>query len=339
MVDSVSPFSRKMLRALYDSLQNAARAFFLLEAEERSARSLPADRRAKLRKLCEAAEIRTSVAADLSDPRHAVVGVALYCDAVELLLLAAVLMHGEGPSLDTADVSSIDAAFAQRVEEQAIDRPPPELDEVRRLIAEPRLRIGSFGPDALAQRRASLEAAANWLRARIEQRTVSQIRRTRIARLASAAVVIVTVVASALSAVMAAPNVALHRPVLATSRHPQSVAPADNSGLVDGIKDNNYGIHTLQEGSPWVMVDLESSRKIAEVKIYNRGDGWFDEGLPFVLELSEDGHTFTEVSTRTEPFSQTQPWTYSGSTRARFVRVRAPHLGYIALSEIEVFER
>jgi hypothetical protein len=45
------------------------------------------------------------------------------------------------------------------------------------------------------------------------------------------------------------------------------------------------------------------------------------------------------VSQRAEPFSHEQPWTYSGATEARYVRVRAPHNGYIALSEIEVFER
>jgi hypothetical protein len=86
------------------------------------------------------------------------------------------------------------------------------------------------------------------------------------------------------------------------------------------------------------MVDLQASRGIKDIVIYNRGDGWFDEGLPFVLELSENGKDFTEVARRSETFSQDHPWTYTAPTglHARYVRVRAPHVGYVALSEIEV---
>jgi F5/8 type C domain len=326
-------------RAVYEALRRAGRAFFLLEAEEQVARSLPADRGDRMRRMYEAAEIRTTIAADLSDPRHAVVGVTLYCDAVALLLFAVVLMHGDGPSLEAADAASIDSAFARYVEEGAMGTPPREVDEARHLVAEPHLRMESLGPEELATRRASLEAAAQWLRGHIEPRTVPQIRRVRIKRLAGAAIVAAGLLGWALASVFSAPNVALHRPVTASSLHQQSVAPGDGSGLVDGVYEINYGIHTGFEATPWVMVDLQSSRKIAMVKVYNRADGWFDEGLPFVLELSQDGKEFNEVARRTEPFSQALPWTYSGATEARYVRIRAPRLTYIALSEVEIFER
>jgi hypothetical protein len=84
------------------------------------------------------------------------------------------------------------------------------------------------------------------------------------------------------------------------------------------------------------MVDLLASYKIDKVKIYNRADGWFDDGLPLSLEFSEDGATFTEVNKRTEGFTSRAPWTFEAKgAKTRYVRVRSPK--YVALTEIEVY--
>jgi len=62
-------------------------------------------------------------------------------------------------------------------------------------------------------------------------------------------------------------------------------------------------VHTANEAKSWVMVDLGTMQKLGKVKIYNRGDGWFDEVLPLTLELSSDGASFTEVERLTTPYA------------------------------------
>jgi hypothetical protein len=122
--------------------------------------------------------------------------------------------------------------------------------------------------------------------------------------------------------------------VTVSGRAPQSVAPADNSGVVNGEIEPNYGVHTTF-GNAWVMVDLQSPFRLAEARIHNRADGWFGEGLPMTLQVSEDGKTFADVERRTEVFGSADPWVVQlGGRRARFVRVSSPK--YIALTEIEV---
>ena len=88
------------------------------------------------------------------------------------------------------------------------------------------------------------------------------------------------------------------------------------------IVGSPYGVHTNIDDMPWVTVDLQSVRKLKTVKIYNRGDGWLDEVLPLALELSLDNMTFTEVSRRTTPFRQTDPWVASlDHEKGRYIRV------------------
>jgi hypothetical protein len=116
------------------------------------------------------------------------------------------------------------------------------------------------------------------------------------------------------------------------------VAPADNSGLVNGDVESNYGIHTAlaTPGSfAWVMVDLTQPMSVKRVKVYNRADGWFDETLPMVMEFSDDGTTFNPVDTRTTGFTARSPWVYEAKgAKTRYVRVRSDR--YLALTEIEI---
>jgi hypothetical protein len=131
-------------------------------------------------------------------------------------------------------------------------------------------------------------------------------------------------------------NVALHKPVSTSSVHPRSISPS--SGLTDGVKTGAYGAHTDREEASWVQVDLTDVYRIDSVKIYNRGDGWFDDCLPLTLLFSENGTDFVEAETRTASFSQVLPWTFEPKrTRARYVRVGAARGGFVALAEVEVF--
>jgi F5/8 type C domain len=94
-------------------------------------------------------------------------------------------------------------------------------------------------------------------------------------------------------------------------------------------------VHT-NLGGGWVTVDLEAVRPISTIKIFNRADGWLDDGLPLRLELSQDDQRWTEVERRTTSFSATAPWVATlQAARARYVRVASDK--YVALTEIEIF--
>ena len=83
-----------------------------------------------------------------------------------------------------------------------------------------------------------------------------------------------------------------------------------------------------------MKVDLLREYDVREVRVYNRGDGWFDDVLPLTLSISTDDATFTDVATRTTHFDV---WTVELNRRARWVRVS--NGSYIALNEIEVYAR
>ncbi len=52
------------------------------------------------------------------------------------------------------------------------------------------------------------------------------------------------------------------------------------------------------------MIDLEKPYAISSMRIFNRGDGWFDDGLPLVVEVSMNGIQFTEVARRTTHYDK-----------------------------------
>lgn len=172
----------------------------------------------------------------------------------------------------------------------------------------------------------------------VDPRTVSEVRFERGVRLAVAGIVVLVVAAFAIAALRDRGNVALHKPTTTSSVHPRAVmAPG---GLTDGITTESYGIHTDVEDFPWVQVDLQATYKISRVVVYNRGDAEFDAGLPFTLQLSEDGIHYVDVETRTTSFGQWIPWVaFCHDRKARYVRVHSAKGKYVALSEVKVFGR
>jgi hypothetical protein len=92
---------------------------------------------------------------------------------------------------------------------------------------------------------------------------------------------------------------------------------------------------------PWVMVDLGQPRDIYKIVVYNRGDSNFDDGLPYVVSLSTDGKSYTELAKRENHFGSgdilSPPWVIECDKRAQYVKIEARH--YVVLSELEVFAR
>jgi hypothetical protein len=130
-------------------------------------------------------------------------------------------------------------------------------------------------------------------------------------------------------------DIALNKPV-----HPSSLRhnPPDGHELVDGDVGSSFGVHTNMEDSPNVVIDLEGDYWLQTIKVHNRVDGWFDECLPLVVEVSKDGKAYDEVARRDTHFDANPPWVIDvGGRLARYVRVRVGKHSYLALSEVEVY--
>ena len=316
-----------------------AREQFLLEDSERQVRTRRPEQQDVVGKYHRAAAERAAVADDLSDGRSIVSSMLLYREAIRLFIAAAVAAHDDAsdPRAALADADAPWQALDTLSRRAAIGEPPRAVEASRKILAadhEP-LVFDEAAPEQLLAQRTTIKEAVAWLSGLVEPRTLARIRaerRMRVSLLVCIAVVVLVLVPWKL---LRTPNLALHRPVSISSRLPGSAAPEDNSGVVNGLIESNYGIHT-NRGGGWVMLDLERPHRIATIKIFNRADGFFDEGLPLRLELSEDAQHWTEAARRTAPFSSTDPWIVKPQgARARYVRVASDN--YVALTEIEIF--
>jgi hypothetical protein len=128
-------------------------------------------------------------------------------------------------------------------------------------------------------------------------------------------------------------NLALHRPVTLSDSEPHIAI--DPKHLVDD-DDLNLAFHTANRTNPHVTIDLGGVRSVTRVDVFNRSDCCQDRAVPLVLQLSDDGKTFTTVERRTRQF---QDWrvTLPKGSRARYVRLLREGTSYFHLSEVRVF--
>lgn len=304
----------------------------LLRGPERTAAACPPAVRERVRQLAFAARTRAR-AADLLVEGNAASAIVLYRESA-LLYIAAFTAASTGEDVrEPLALEDLLARFA------GLPKPPPPgglerfLDE---LNGADRLAVDRLDVGQAAERGEAARALVAWLGRLVEPRTVEEIRFARAGRLGALAVAGVLVAAWIVAGAVARRNIALHKPVSVSAVHPTATSPP--SGLTDGVKSGSYGVHTANAADPWVQVDLQRVYFVDTVKVYNRGDGWFDDGLPMTMQLSEDGARFMDVGTRTTSFSQTTPWVVKpGHRAARYIRVRGARDRYVTLSELEAF--
>lgn len=93
--------------------------------------------------------------------------------------------------------------------------------------------------------------------------------------------------------------------------------------------------HTEEEDQPWVRFDLGRRTKFAHVELVNRSDIGSDRGYPIVIETSDDGEKWREVSRRELPYSK---WMANfAPVRARYVRARLLKRSYFHLERLSVY--
>jgi hypothetical protein len=324
------------------------REFFTLRRAEETIRGYAPAQHERVRSHFQAGERRLFAARRLAlNPAYGVATVTLLREALVHYLLALHAADTAGYETET-HVGASDLAAA-------MPEIPPNPADIGRILTGPTddtrardavrstdpLYFDSLAPEDLDCARWALDRAASTLRHRIEPRTLGRVRGVRWVRIAAAAIVTALALAAGIRKAVAPVDIALGKPV-----HPSSlrVNPPDGHELVDGDLGTTYGVHTNIEENANVVVDLVDTYRVTTVKVYNRMDGWFDDILPVVLEVSLDGTAYKEIARRDQHFGSDPPWIVDARSPAepkgvpaRYLRLRVPRRGYISLSELEAF--
>lgn len=288
-----------------------------------------------IRRFFDAAERRARAAVELCDDRHMPVALGLFSEAGRCY--AAALLLSRDPAFEPGELDPV-ALFARidaLVADGTIGQTPEGYQAAREILGQrkPFAFDDLSAADANASREA-IEPTLQWLRDLCEARTLAELRRAGMARIAiavAAAVGCGLVLVWLVSLAFRQPNVALHKAVSASSQWPGSPNPA---GATNGEIEPAYGVATGNENNPWVRVDLADVYRVSTVTVHQRADNHADQGFPMCVEVSENDKDWTEVGRRDEVSAS--DWTVSAKRRARYVRVRSIGPKLLALTEIEV---
>ncbi len=309
------------------------REFFLLAQADRKSATLGVSRLDSVRAYEDAARRRLSAARGLRDPTELRVALSLYRSAA-LLQMAAVLLSRDG-SLEVERLTPED--MLERLS-PAPDGPASNASSAIESLRSVVTVSDPFAIERLPTETArgavdGLESATRWLSTLIETRSPAHLRWVRRMRLTAAALAALGLTAWFARWAFSPPNLALHKPARSSSVNFDTQA----SGVVDGELNGRFGFHSVEEDSPWLSIDLERPYLLKTVEIYGRGDCCYDQSLPLVLEVSDDGKSYRKIAERTTSFNEYEPWVVKPrAERARFVRLRANHHGLLVLGEVVV---
>ena len=125
-------------------------------------------------------------------------------------------------------------------------------------------------------------------------------------------------------------NLALGKPWTTSSTYEfVCQSPHHECGQLKG-----YFFHTKDDDSPWFEVDLKKPETFSKVRVINRRECCGERALPLVVEVSQDHHSWREVSRRVDGF---QDWTARfAPVSARWVRVRTARRSMLHLNDVRV---
>ena len=291
------------------------------------AQKLPADRAEPTRKLGLAALHRARAAAALTDERHDAAALGLEREAAALAISALLTERGDH------DGTPLEPADAWKQLGTTLDGAPRHLEQAREILAaEDPLSIEQLSPKQARLARAHTSKALGWLLGALEMRTPREIRFARFVRGAATVLAVLVAVPTAIWWIRRPPNVALFHPVVASSMRPGS-APFDT--VTDGSSSGRPAM-TRDEASAWVRVDLLDQVRLVGV-VAHAPKPPPPTMFPLVLEVSDDDIHFTEVATWKAPGTE---WRVGlGGRPGRYVKLRHPGAGMVALTEVQVFGR
>lgn len=130
-------------------------------------------------------------------------------------------------------------------------------------------------------------------------------------------------------------DMALGRPALQSSISWGGAASRAVDGNTDGVYNDNSVTHTADEYQPWWQVDLQGSRSISKVVLFNRTDCCSDRLSNFKVLVSDDGSSWQAFSyTGTAPQQLEFPMARTG----RFVKVQLEGSNVpLSLAEVKVY--
>lgn len=302
--------------------------FFTLRRAERAVRAYAPAQSARVRTHVGAAERRLRAGRRVAD---ATIAAVLLREAVVQYLRA--LEAARDPQAPEGAA----APFPELSTDPARPRAEPSDDaRVRAALAsQDALYFDGLSPEDVGRARWALDRGASMLRRRVESRSLVAVRGTRWGRLAAIAILALWGAVAYSRAKLLPKDIAYGKPV-----HPSSLAESPPTGreLVDGETGASFGVKTREEENANVVIDLEGLYWIDTIKVHNRVDGWFDDCLPLIVEISRDGTKWEEVARRDRHFDANPPWVVPvGGRGARFVRLRVARHSYLALSEVEVY--
>jgi hypothetical protein len=306
--------------------------FFLLKGAQRAVSALSEQQRRSVELCCAGAARRLAVARRL-DREDIYVARSLHRDAALWLALAFLAAADR-----SVDVTSLDAGAVIAGLDPALARagivPPAELAMCRDFLRESPLVVDTLGPEDAARSVSNLEVVTHWLSTLVEGRSIRHLRWTRRVRTLAGALVVPAMLIWIAAWLLSPPNVALRKPSRASSTF-LGTAPA---GALDGKKNGSFGFHSDDEDSPWLSIDLQGLHAISRVEVYGRGDCCYEQSIPLLLAASEDATAYREISRRSDPFSEFDPWVVRTSHLVtRYLRLRKAGHGVLVLSEVEAY--
>jgi hypothetical protein len=307
------------------------REFFTLRGAEQAVRAYTPLQHALVREHVDAAERRLSGGRRAT---QAIPAAVLLRESVRHYLFAAEVARDRDARLDDVDLAG---AMPPLPPDPARPRAQPADDARVRdaLASRDALYFDRLSDEDAERARLALERAATMLRRRVEARSLVNLRGSRWGRVAAVALIVGYAAFAIVRALVLPRDIALGKPVHASSHR---VNTPDGHELVDGEIGTSVGVHTDTQSEPNVIIDLQDKYWIDKVKVYNRVDGWYDDCLPLVVELSVDGQKWDEIGRREEHFGTSPPWIVDGRGKpAHFVRLKVARTSYLALSEVEVF--
>jgi hypothetical protein len=260
-------------------------------------------------------------------------GLLVVRSATRLLVRAAALRGGPLPlGANWADVW----AFAKRQPTWSALAALPEPDAARLsaiLEDSGESAVATLAPAERRSALAAMSAHARRVAAPLEYDALAlrHVTRQRWLRMALVATAVGALLG--LSHLARRPNLALHRPVVASDSDP--TFGVDPQRVVDGDR-SNLGFHTTDRADAMITIDLGTVRRITRVDVYNRADCCQERVVPLALELSDDGKDYRFV-TRNDRVFDLWRVRLPSPTMARFVRLKHETAAPFHLSEVEVY--
>jgi F5/8 type C domain len=226
-----------------------------------------------------------------------------------------------GADAASAELSDVDLALVKDVlgEKTFVQSADEPEDELRRQALASRTFVNGLIRGELAA-----------------DRRVTRLLQQRVVRIG----IVTLAVGAALFAVTAGLQRALRGPDLAAGKAWRASSKAFDCKPAEmncGGARTAIFLHTREEASPWVEIDLGAPTKFSRVEVENREDCCQDRAVPLVVETRDDGTEPREVARTTEVF---RDWaaTFEPVT-ARYVRVRVDRRSYLHLVRVGVRAR